>query len=159
LNDSPGHSGPEGSNGPHRCSLDIEVRYAETDRMGVVHHAVYLVWFEQVRTRICLEIGHHYAEIEEMGYYLVVTGSRLRYLAGAAYGDTVTVSCWIEKLSSWGMHFAYEVRRGEQRLASGSTEHVWVGRSSGRPCRIPGELRAAFERLAGRTPLRAHALG
>ncbi|MEM9592771.1 MAG: thioesterase family protein [Acidobacteriota bacterium] len=130
------------------CSLDVEVRYAETDQMGVVHHSNYLVWFELARTRLCLESGFHYAAIETMGYYLVVTRTETRYLTGARYGDTVRVSCWLDKLGSRGQRFAYRVERGDELLAEGATEHVWVDRASGKPCRIPQPLKEPFRRLA-----------
>jgi acyl-CoA thioester hydrolase len=134
---------------PHRVELDVEVRYAETDQMGVVHHSVYLVWFELARTRLCLESGHHYADVEKLGYYLVVTRTETRFLAGATYGDTVRVVCWLDRMGSRGLRFAYEVRRGGEAIATGATEHVWVDRESGRPCRIPEVLREPFTRLAG----------
>ena len=67
--------------------------------MGVVHHANYLVWFELARTRLCRETGHHYREIEQMGYQLLVTGARLDYRHGARYGDTVQVACRLERWS------------------------------------------------------------
>lgn len=138
----------------HRAELDVEVRYAETDQMGVVHHSVYLVWFELARTRLCLESGYHYAEIERLGYYLVVTRTETRLLDGATYGDTVRIVCWLDKLGSRGLRFAYEVCRHDDVIATGATEHVWVDRKSGRPCRIPGVLKEPFTRLAGLTTAR-----
>lgn len=132
---------------PYRCETEVEVRYAETDRMGVVHHSVYFVWFELARTRLCLETGFHYAEVEARGYYLVVTRTEARHLAGASYGERVGIVCWLDKLWSRGLRFGYEVRRGEKLLATGSTEHVWVARDSGRPCRIPEFLKGSFEQL------------
>ncbi len=63
--------------GPHQ--IEIEVRYAETDQMGVVHHANYLIWFEHARTQLCLESGLHYAEIERAGYYMIVIGAENQY--------------------------------------------------------------------------------
>ena len=137
-----------GAAGPRRVGVEVEVRYAETDAQGVVHHAVYPVWFEVARTRLCRESGRHYAEIERSGYHLTVTSVRVRYLRPARYGDTVCVSSWIERLGSRGVRFAYEVVRDGALLASGSTEHVWID-DAGRVRRIPDELRPAFERLAG----------
>ncbi len=134
---------------PRRQRIEIEVRYAETDQMGVVHHSNYLVWFELARTRLCLETGIHYAEVEELGFYLVVTRAEIRCLTGATYGDEVAVSCWIDRLTSRGIRFAYEVFRGEERLVTGTTEHVWVDRGSRRPCRTPEPLREPFRELAG----------
>ncbi len=137
---------------PPRSRVGVEVRYAETDQMGVVHHSVYPVWFELARTRHCLETGHHYADIEEMGYYLVVIATETRLLKGAVYGQTVGVSCWIEWLKSRALRFAYEVDSGSTVLARGATEHVWVERATGRPCRIPEVLREPFSRLAATPP-------
>jgi acyl-CoA thioester hydrolase len=135
---------------PTRCVTEIEVRYAETDQMGVAHHANYVIWFELARTRLCALSGFHYAEIERLGYFLMVTAVEVRYRRPARYGDLVRVACWGERLASRGVHFAYEVRRGEDDLlATGRTEHIWIERASGRPCRMPEVLRAPFERLAG----------
>jgi acyl-CoA thioester hydrolase len=135
---------------PTRCATEIEVRYAETDQMGVVHHANYVIWFELARTRLCALSGFRYAEIERLGYLLMVTGVELRYRRPARYGDTVQVTCWGERLASRGVRFAYEVRRGDDLLATGHTEHIWIEGASGRPCRMPDQLKAPFERLAGR---------
>ena len=115
--------------------------------MGVVHHSVYLVWFEQARTHLCLETGHHYAAIEELGFYLVVTGFEARLLRAATYGQTVGVACWLEKMSSRGLRFGYHLDHQGEKLATGATEHIWVDRASGRPCRTPELLRQPFARL------------
>ncbi len=128
-------------------SLDVEVRYAETDQMGVVHHANYLVWFELARTRLCAGTGFHYRDIERLGYQLLVTGARLDYRAGARYGDTVRVVCALERLTSRGLTFSYRVERDQTLLARGATDHVWVEVAKGRACRIPEQLRAPFESL------------
>jgi acyl-CoA thioester hydrolase len=137
---------------PRRASVDVEVRYFETDQMGHVHHANFIVWFELARTRLCGLSGVPYSQMEEMGYLLVVTGVELRYRQPAHYGQTVVVTTWIERLGSRLARFAYEVRRGEDLLATGATEHVWVERESRRPCRIPDPLRAPFAFLAGEEP-------
>jgi acyl-CoA thioester hydrolase len=142
---------------PIRCVTEIEVRYAETDQMGVVHHANYVVWFELARTHLCAMSGFNYAEIERLGYLLMVTGVELRYRRPARYGDAVRVICWGERLASRGVHFAYEVRRGDELLASGRTEHIWIEGRSGRPCRMPEQLRVPFARLAGHAAVIAEA--
>ncbi len=142
---------------PRHVDVDVEVRYAETDQMGVVHHANYLVWFELARTRLCLEAGLHYAEIEKQGLLLLVTGARLTYRAPARYGETVVSSCWVEHLGSRAVTFAYRVSRGGDVLATGATEHIWVDALTRRPARFPDELVAPFaafvpERGTRRTP-------
>jgi len=134
---------------PTRCTTDIEVRYAETDQMGVVHHANYIVWFELARTNLCALSGYRYADIEKMGYLLMVTGVEARYRRPARYGDTVRVVCWGDHLGSRGMRFAYEVLNGDELLATGATEHIWIETATGRPCRTPEPLREPFRKLAG----------
>jgi acyl-CoA thioester hydrolase len=134
---------------PRRATIDVEVRYAETDQMGVVHHANYLVWFELARTNLCSLSGYHYADVERLGYRLMVTAAELRYRRGARYGETVQVACWIDRLASRGLRFRYDVRRGSEMLATGATEHVWVEIASGRPCRTPAVIAGPFARLAG----------
>lgn len=134
---------------PVSAEIEVEVRYAETDQMGVVHHANYLVWFELARTRLCHATGHPYSEIEKLGYYLMVTMAQVHYRQGARYGDTVQVSARIDRLGSRGLRFAYVVRRGGDVLATGTTEHVWVEAATGRLRRMPEALRKPFARLAG----------
>lgn len=134
--------------GPVCHEIDIEVRYAETDAQGVVHHSNYVIWFEVARTGLCSLSGYHYAAIEELGYNLVVTGTQTRHLEGARYGDVVRVVCRLERVQSRACRFAYEVRRGDKLLATGATDHVWVDRATGRPCRTPAPLRDPFRNLA-----------
>lgn len=130
-------------------TIDVEVRYAETDQMGVVHHAEYVVWFEMARTRLCAESGWHYADIERLGTYLMVTGVEVSYRRPARYGETAQVACSVARLGSRGLDFAYRVTRGGELLARGTTEHVWVDRDTGRPRRMPEVLAEPFRRLAG----------
>jgi acyl-CoA thioester hydrolase len=132
-----------------RVEVDIDVRYAETDQMGVVHHATYLVWYEVARTRFCAEAGHPYPEIEALGYFLMITRAQQEYRQAARYGDTVRVSCWLDWVASRSLQFAYEVGRGAEVLSTGSTRHLWVRRESRRPCSMPESLRATFLELAG----------
>jgi acyl-CoA thioester hydrolase len=134
---------------PVRAEIDVEVRYAETDQMGVVHHANYIVWFELARTRLCSLSGFHYADIEKLGYLLMVTGVESRYHRPARYGDVVTVHCWCERVGSRGIRFAYEVHKENEKLVTGVTDHVWIEKETGRPCRTPEPLREPFARLAG----------
>jgi len=134
---------------PTRATTEIEVRYAETDQMGVVHHANYIIWFELARTRLCALSGYHYADIEKMGYLLMVTGVEARYRRPARYGDSIRVVCWGDHLGSRGMRFAYEVYKDDELLVTGFSDHIWVETATGRPCRTPEPLREPFRRLAG----------
>ena len=134
---------------PIRAQVDIEVRYVETDQMGVVHHANYVVWFEVARTSLCAQSGYHYSDIEALGYRLVNSALSVRYRLPARYGETVRVTCWIDHLPSRAIHFAYEVHRDGELLATGITGHLWVESATNRPCRAPEVLREPFRRLAG----------
>jgi acyl-CoA thioester hydrolase len=137
---------------PIEVEIDIEVRYAETDQMGVVHHANYIVWFELARTRLCELSGWHYADIERLGYLLMVTRVDVRYLRGALYGEKVQVRCRTDHLGSRGVRFFYQVEGKGGTLATGHTEHIWVTKDTRRPCRTPERLREPFARLAGELP-------
>ena len=134
---------------PAEAIIEVEVRYAETDQMGVVHHAVYPVWLELARTRLCQQTGYHYGDIEKLGYRLMVTGLALEYRSAARYGDTITVSCRITRLGSRGLTFSYELTCDDRRLARGTTDHVWLEAERNKPVRIPEILAAPFQRLAG----------
>ncbi len=104
-----------------RSEVEFEVRYAETDQMGIVHHANYLIWFEQARTRFCTEAGQPYPEIEALGYFMIITQAQQDYKLAACYGDTVKVSCWLDWVASRSLQFCYKVVRGEQVLSTGYT--------------------------------------
>lgn len=130
-------------------AIEVEVRYAETDQMGVVHHANYPVWFEIARTRLCATSGWHYADIERLGFLLMVSGLEVSYRRPARYGDTVEVVCRMTRNGSRGVRFGYDVSCRGERLATGATDHIWVETATGKPCRTPEPLRIAFARLAG----------
>ena len=127
------------------------MRYAETDQMGVVHHANYVVWFELARTRLCALSGFHYADIERLGYLLMVTGVEVRYHRPARYGDAVRVVCWCERLAqprpALRLRGAQRARANAGHRRSPSTSGS--RRATGRPCRTPEPLREPFQRLAG----------
>ena len=146
---SPASASESALTGPTRHVERLAVRYAETDQMGVVHHSNYLVWFEQARTGLCVARGFPYHEIEASGVWLMVTGAHLKYRGGARYGDEVDVAVWVSRYQSRGLHFAYEVKRDDELLVSGSTEHVWVETATKRTCRIPEHLVRPFRELAG----------
>ncbi len=133
------------------AEVELEVRYAETDQMGIVHHANYLVWFELARTRLCLEAGKPYPQIEDLGYLMIITQAQQNYRLAARYGDQIKVIGWLDWVSSRSLQFGYQVKREEQILSTGYTRHLWVKRESHRPCRIPASLRETFLSLADQT--------
>ena len=86
----------------------FHVRYAETDRMGVVHHAAYLVWFEEGRSAYIRERGWSYADIEREGFFLAAGELQAKYLRPARYDQLVTVRTWVESYKSRTIDFACE---------------------------------------------------
>ncbi len=134
-----------------RSEVEFEVRYAETDQMGIVHHANYLIWFELARTRFCADGGKPYPEIEALGFFMIITQAQQDYRLAACYGDTVKVSCWLDWVASRSLQFGYQVMRGEQVLSTGYTRHLWVKRESRRPCTMPESLRETFLKFADQT--------
>ena len=130
---------------PRVVETPLRVRYAETDRMGIVYHAHYIVWFEIGRTEYCRAAGLPYRAMEDAGLLILVTGVDCTYRRPARYDDAIRVRAGLEQLGSRGMTFAYEIVRGEdEMLADGSTRHVFAD-SAGRPRRAPDDV---VERLA-----------
>lgn len=132
----------------HRLTVETElrVRYAETDAMGVVYHANYLVWFEVGRGDYFRAVGQDYGQWEQEGYLLPVSEAHARYLASARYGDRVTVRTWPKKVRSRSVTLGYEVVNPDtgQRLASGWTQHLCMDRQ-GRVRRLPDAMISALE--------------
>lgn len=120
----------------------IRVRYAETDKMGVVYYANYFVWFEVGRTELLRSLGGSYRELENEGVLLPVIAARCEYVQPARYDDELEIRTKSTLLSPARVVFDYEVVRlaDEIRLASGQTEHAAVT-SGGRPCRLPERIR------------------
>jgi acyl-CoA thioester hydrolase len=131
----------------------VRVRYSETDRMGIVYHANYIVWFEIGRTEFCRAAGFPYREMEEQGVLILVTGVDCRYRRSASYDDEVTIRTRMGDAGSRGLSFFYEVvRSGDGTLlAEGSTRHVFVN-ASNRPITIPAAIREAFARFVEDKP-------
>jgi len=103
--------------------ITVRVNYSETDQMGVVYHANYLVWFDRARTELMRETGLTYKELEKQGVYLAVSEVHIRYLAPARYDDPVRIRCWVRELASRRVTFGYAVEHAEQGtlLATGET--------------------------------------
>jgi acyl-CoA thioester hydrolase len=120
----------------------LRVRYAETDQMGVAHHAEYFAWFEVGRTDYLRELGMTYRELEKEGQRLPVTEVQARYERTVHYDDLLEIRTRLETLSGARMSFSYTIHRdGEDApLAVATTHHAAVD-PTGRPRRLPEELR------------------
>jgi len=114
----------------------VTVRYAETDMMGIVYHANYLPWFEVGRTTLLKGIGVPYRRLEEEGFRLPVLEITAKYLRPALYDDTLEVVTTLRERPAIRIRLEYEVRRGDDLLATGSSLHAFVDRQ-GRPVRPP----------------------
>ena len=118
----------------------IRVRYAETDRMGLLHHANYLVYFEQAHTDLLRSLGLTYKDMEDQGFLLVVTKVEVRFRRPARYDDLLTVRTTVEKTTMVRIDHRYEVFCEGQLLAEGSSTLACVDRD-GRPQALPEFLR------------------
>jgi acyl-CoA thioester hydrolase len=116
--------------------VQVTVRYAETDMMGIVYHGSYLPWFEIGRTTLLKDHGISYRELEAAGYRLPVLEVGVKYLKPAFYDDTLTIVTTLEEKPVFRIQLAYEVRRGDELLATGHTAHAFIDRE-GRPVRPP----------------------
>ncbi len=107
-------------------TITLRVNYSETDQMGVVYHANYLIWFDRARTELMRETGVTYKELEQQGVYLAVSEVKVRYRAAARYDDLVRVRCWVRDLASRRVTFGYAVERAAtaELLATGETALV-----------------------------------
>ena len=120
----------------------IRVRYAETDRMGLLHHANYLVYFEQARTELLRTIGGNYKELEDQGFLLVITKAEVKYKSPAHYDDVLTIRTTVTRTSAVRLEHKYEVLRGGTLIAEGHTTLACVGKD-GRLREMPAWLSEA----------------
>lgn len=124
----------------------FRVRYAETDQMGIVYHANYLVWMEMGRVEYCRAAGIRYRDLErDHGILLVVVEANCCYVSSALYDDEVVVKTWIKQAHPRMLRFAYEMRNAEtnRMLATGETKHIFCDRER-KAMKLPEKLRAPF---------------
>ena len=115
----------------------LRVRYAETDQMGMVYYANYLIWMEVGRSDFCRECGFRYSDLErEEQAFLTVAEANCRYLAPARYDDEVLVETALTRLKNRIVEFTYRIKSGSTLLAEGRTVHVVIGRD-GKPRSMP----------------------
>src|SRR5688572_13703166 len=119
-------------------TIDIRVRYAETDKMGVVYHANYFMWFEIGRCELLRTVGRSYRDLEATGIGLPVIEAHCEYRSPARYDDELQVRTTGKMLSPARLEFVYEIRRPSDGTvnAIGRTVHAAVD-ITGRPCRLP----------------------
>jgi acyl-CoA thioester hydrolase len=138
---------------PLETVSEVRVRYAETDQMGVVYHANYLVWCEIGRTDFIRALGTPYAQLERDGVLLAVSDAALRYHASARYDDPIRIFTQLSSVRSRAITFTYRLVNAETGvlLVSASTGLVSLSRD-GRPVALPSRVRALLAQAAGASP-------
>lgn len=135
-------------------SVTVDVRFAETDAMGVVHHAAYIVWLEMGRVAWLTAAGVPYTEVAASGHHFAVTGIHANYRASCRFGDRVRIETRVTKLRSRQVEFGYELYHAatDLLLVTATSEHICVD-LAGRMARLPANflerLQAGVARLAG----------
>ncbi|WLR52571.1 thioesterase family protein [Bacillus tianshenii] len=133
----------------------IPVRYAETDQMGVVYHANYIIWMEVGRTALIRELGFDYAMMEKDGIISPVLDVRATYKSPVRYGEIATVRTWIEKYDGLRVIYGYEILTESGALAvTGHSEHVCAKKENFRPIRMKSyypEWHETYERVKKQT--------
>lgn len=124
--------------------ITIRVRYAETDRMGLLHHANYLVYFEQARTELLRQIGYTYRDMEDAGFLLVLTKVEVKYRQPARYDELLTIRTSVVRTTPIRIEHKYEVIRDSQLIAEGATTLACVDRE--------GKIQQLPDWFVGRRP-------
>ena len=127
----------------------LRVRYAETDKMGVVYHSNFVIWFEVGRVELFRQLGFQYSDMEAVdNCHIPVVDLRVRYKAPAQYDDEIVVRTRIKNVRSSLLHFSYEIFRESDRtlLATGETMHIIVDSKLERTT-LPEKYMQAFNGL------------
>lgn len=123
-------------------STTVRVRYSETDKMSIAHHANYLLWMELGRTEMLRDAGLSYKKMEDMGYSLPVCEVTCRYIKPALYDDIIEITVSIEELKKRTIKMRCEIYRENDKtlLAGGSTIHPCIHIKSGKISTFPEEI-------------------
>jgi len=117
----------------------VRVRYADTDRMGIIYYGTYPVYFEIGRSEFMRSQGFTYREFEETGYHLVVVGMDIKYYNSATYDDLLIVRTSVSSWQSRGLTFHYEIYKDGSLIVEGHTKHICIS-SNRKPAVIPPRL-------------------
>ncbi|MCC5892744.1 thioesterase family protein [Exiguobacterium sp.] len=122
-------------------TIQIPVRYQETDMMGIVYHANYLVYLEIARTELLRQLGVEYKDMEEAGFVSPVTNVSVDYKKSVTYGDTVHVRVWVDSYSKIRTVYGYELTDQSGNLVgTAKTTHVVVKQGDFKPIRLDREF-------------------
>jgi acyl-CoA thioester hydrolase len=127
-----------------RFTVDLRVRFAETDAQGIAHNSNYLVWFELARVAYLAEHTGGYQALRDQGIEALVLESHVRYRTPARFDDVLRVHARVTEVRGARFRYEYAVTRGDELIADGWTEHACVDAESFRPTRVPPDLREAI---------------
>ena len=127
------------------ASTTVNVRFAETDAMGIVYHANYLPWCECARLKLLDSLGANYTELMKQGYHLPVVEAKLKYKFPAKFGDEVEIRAKIVDRPSVRIKIEYEICANSKLLVCASTTHVFVN-DDGMPVKPPREFLAILQK-------------
>ena len=123
-------------------TVEIRVRYAETDQMGAVYNSHFLTYFEVGRTEYLRSMGASYRDLEARGAFLVVVEAHCRYLSPARYDDLLKLDTWVSRLRPARIDFGHRLRRADDGTAVAEGHLVLACVDEGRrPRRLPNEVR------------------
>ncbi|OJW24648.1 MAG: thioesterase [Planctomycetales bacterium 71-10] len=125
---------------PDSHEIQVRVRYAETDRMGLLHHANYAVYFEMGRTELLRSRGHSYREVEDAGFFLVIVDLECKFRQPARYDDLLTLRTTVARVTHVKIVHEYKLFRDGVLLTEGRTTLACVDRE-GKPQALPELLR------------------
>ena len=125
-------------------TTSFRVRYADTDKMGVVYHGKYVEYLEVGRTEFMRALGFPYAKLEAEGIGLVIVEVRAKYRASAHYDELISVKCWAEKIKSASVTLAYQILKDDTLLIDASTTLVCVDMQTKKARKLPENLRQAL---------------
>ena len=123
----------------------VRVNYSETDQMGVVYHARYLVWLDIARTELLRQRGMSYRQLEASGLRLAVSDLEIRYRLPARYDDPIRIRCWVREAASRKVDFGYAVEHADDgRLLATARTSLLALDTSMSLTRLPDQVRAAL---------------
>ena len=130
----------------------VTVRYAETDKMGVVYHGNYPVWFELGRSNLLNMHGYEYKKMEEMGVMTPVTNLTCNYKSPAFYPDNLLIRTWAINMTASRIEFRYTICRinedkTETEVCYGTTEHAFVSTKTFRPVNLKKKIPNLYEKI------------
>lgn len=129
----------------------VDVRYAETDQMGVVYHANYVVWMEVGRSQFVKDVGYNYAELEQQGYMSPVLSINVQYKTPVRYGQKAIIRTWLKSHSRVRTVYGYEISHEDGTVAVvAESEHTIVKKDNFRP--------VAFGKIAPEWDAKYHAI-